>query len=59
MEELIKHVATGLKDNVLKHQLPMEETFNLEWNWKEKPNRGGFEYTILTHVHVGVNPVNI
>jgi hypothetical protein len=37
----------------------MEEAFNLEWNWKEEPNRGGFEYTILTHVPVGVNAVNI
>jgi hypothetical protein len=59
MEELIKHVAAGLIDNVLKHQLLMEEAFNLEWNWKEEPNRGGFEYTILTHVPVGVNLVNI
>jgi hypothetical protein len=30
MEELIKHMAVGLEDNVLRHQLPMEETFNLE-----------------------------
>ncbi len=59
MEELIKHVAAGLKDNVLRHQLQMEEALNLEWSWKEEPNRGGFECTILTHVPAGANPINI
>jgi len=59
MEELIKHVATGLKDNVLRHQLPMEEALNLEWSWREKPNRGGFECTILAHVSAKANPINI
>jgi hypothetical protein len=59
MEKLIKHVAAGLEDNVLRHQLPMEEALNLEWRWKEEPNRGGFECTILAHVLAGVNPINI
>jgi len=32
MEELIKHVAVGLEENVLRHQLPLKEAFNLEWS---------------------------
>jgi hypothetical protein len=59
MEELIKHVTIGLENNVLKHQLPMEEALNLEWSWREKPNRRGFECTILVHIHVEANPFNI
>jgi hypothetical protein len=35
------------------------QAFNLEWNWKEEPKRGGFECTILTHVLAGANLVNI
>jgi hypothetical protein len=35
MEKLIKHVAASLEDNVLRHQLPMEEALNLEWSWRE------------------------
>jgi hypothetical protein len=26
LEELIKHVATGLEENILKHKLPLKET---------------------------------
>jgi len=59
MEELIKHVAVSLEDNLLWHQLQMEETFNLDWSWKEEPNKGGFECTILAHVPVRANPINI
>jgi len=59
MEELIKHVATGLENNVLRHQLQMEETLNLKWSWREEPNRGGFECTILAHILVETNPINI
>jgi hypothetical protein len=37
----------------------MEEALNLEWSWREEPNRRGFKCTILAHVPVGANPVNI
>jgi hypothetical protein len=37
----------------------MEEALNLEWSWREELNRGGFECTILVHVLVGANLVNI
>jgi hypothetical protein len=50
MEELIKHVAASMEENVLRHQLPLKEAFNFEWSWKEEPNRGGFKCTILAHV---------
>jgi len=50
MEELIKHVAASMEENVLRHQLPLKEVFNLEWSWKEEPNKGGFKCTILAHV---------
>jgi hypothetical protein len=59
MEELIKYVAVGLKDNILRHQLPMENALNLEWSWKQEPNKGGFECTIQAHFLVGTNLVNI
>jgi hypothetical protein len=59
MEELIKHVAVGLEDNVLRHWLPMEEALNLKWSWREEPNKGGFKCTILTHVPARANLVNI
>ncbi len=59
MGELIKQVVTSLEENVLKHQLPLKVVLNLEWNWKEEPNRGGFECTILVHAPIGTNLVNI
>jgi hypothetical protein len=59
MEELIKYVAIGLEDNFLRHQLPMENAFNLKWSWKQEPNKGGFKCTILAHVLVRANLVNI
>jgi hypothetical protein len=59
MGELIKKVATGLEENVLRHWLPLKVAFNLEWNWREEPNRGGSECTILVHIPIGTNPVNI
>jgi len=59
MEELIKHVAVGLEENVLRHQLPLKEALNLEWSWRGEPNRGKFECTILAHISVRTNPINI
>jgi hypothetical protein len=59
MEELIKHVVVNLEDNVLRHQVPMEETLNLKWSWREQPNKGGFECTILAHVLAEANLVSI
>lgn len=59
MEELIKHVVASLEENVFKHQLPSKEAPNLEWNWREEPNMGGFECTILVHFPTGTNPVSI
>jgi hypothetical protein len=59
MGELIKQVATGLEENVLRHQLPLKEALNLEWSGREEPNRGGSECTILAHVPAGSNPVSI
>jgi hypothetical protein len=35
------------------------QLFNLEWTWREEPNKGGFECTILAHVLVKINPINI
>ncbi len=58
MEELIKQVVTGLQENVLRHQLALKEAFNLEWCWREEPNRGNSECTILAHVPIEINPVS-
>jgi hypothetical protein len=32
IEELIKQMAIGLEENVLRHQLPLKEALNLEWS---------------------------
>jgi len=59
MGELIKHVATGLEENVFRHQLPLKEALHIEWSWREEPNKGSSECTILAHVPTGTNPINI
>jgi hypothetical protein len=50
MEELIQHIATRLKDNILRHELLLKDQLSLEWSWQEEPSRGGIEYTILAHI---------
>jgi hypothetical protein len=37
----------------------MENALKLEWSWREEPNKGGSKCTILAHVLVGANFVNI
>jgi hypothetical protein len=59
MEELIKHVAADLKENILKHQLPLKETPNLKWSWREEPNMGTFECTIMARIPIETNPISI
>jgi hypothetical protein len=59
MGELIKQVAISVEENVLRHQLPLKEALNLEWNWREEPNKGGSECIILAHIPAITNRVNI
>jgi hypothetical protein len=55
MEELIKQVETSLEENVLRHQLPLKEAFNLGWCSRKDLNKGSSECTILAHVLVETN----
>jgi hypothetical protein len=59
MDELIQHIAIGLKENVLRHKLLLKDQLSLEWSWQEKPSRGGIECTILAHIPINSNSVSI
>jgi hypothetical protein len=59
MEELIQHIATGLKENVFRHKLLLKDQLSLKWSWQEKPNKGGIKCTILAHIPTDSNLVNI
>jgi hypothetical protein len=59
MDELIQHIAIGLEENVLRHKLLLKDQLSLEWSWQEELSRGGSECTILAHIPIGSNLVNI
>jgi hypothetical protein len=59
MDELIQHIAIGLEENVLRHKLLLKDQLSLEWSWQEELSRGRFECTILAHIPIGSNPINI
>jgi len=41
MDELIQHIAIGLKENILRHKLLLKDQLSLEWSWQEELSRGG------------------
>jgi hypothetical protein len=59
MDKLIQHIAIGLEENVLRHKLLLKDQLSLEWSWQDNLSRGKIECTILAHIPIGSNLVNI
>jgi hypothetical protein len=52
-------MEAGLEESVLMYKLPLKDRLSLEWSWREEPSRGRMECTILTHITIGTNAINI
>ncbi len=59
LEDITRSIESELEDKILRYSLNLKDCLSLEWSWQEDKNRGGWECTILAHISIGSNAINV